>query len=294
MAPRCFICQGEEFAPITKAYRRCQRCGHETREATATQTFMLNDPLNAEDAKNLTALDRFQDAVLDRFRGDAPDGQWVDIGSGSGKLLWRNRTKFARSCGVEITPAAVEFSRQALGLTIVTDLSETDGAITFATAWHSLEHFPALALETLLSQLSARMPPGGRFIVSVPNAASWQARLFRSHYAFLDVPNHLQQFTPDSLQRVMHTHGFRRTGRVVSWPYNVFGYIQALLNLILRDHNYLYYRLKRRTPERSAWRDAANFLLLPVVLPLGALLGLLDAVTPGRAGVLTWCFEKEG
>ncbi len=294
MAPCCFICQGGEFAPVTAAYRQCRRCGHETLATAAPQTFMLNDPLNADDVKRTTALDRFQDAVLDRFRGDATKGQWVDLGSGSGKLLFRNRGKFARCCGVEITPAAVAFSREVLGLNIVTDIGQVAGEVTFATAWHSLEHFPAPALEALLSRLGTNMPAGARFIISVPNAASWQARLFRTHYAFLDVPNHLQQFTPDSLRRLLDTHGFRCAGPIISWPYNAFGYAQALLNLIMRDHNYLYYRLKRRTPVKAWPRDAANFLLLPVVAPLGALFSLADAISPARQDVSTFCFEKRG
>lgn len=253
---------------------------------------MLNDPLSVEDTRRVSFLDRFQDAVLDRFRGDAGDGQWIDIGSGSGKLLCRNRHKFAQTCGVEVTPMAIAFSRGKLGLDIVTDLSQVTGGIAFATAWHSLEHFPVEALESLLATLRTKMPAGARVIVSVPNGASFQYRLFREHYAFFDVPNHLQQFTPDSLDRLFAAHGFSPVRPVISWPYNIFGYAQALLNLVMPGHNYMYYRLKRGAPSKSILRDLAGFSLLPLVVPVSVCLSLLEAVRPVRQGVLTCCFER--
>jgi hypothetical protein len=292
MAASCFICSGVDFERFTAPYQRCRQCGHETLAVAAAQAYMLNDPLSVADVGRVSSLDRFQDAVLDRFCAGATGGQWVDIGAGSGKLLFRNRHKFARPCGLEITPAAVAFARDELGLTIATDPGEIAGEIAFATAWHSLEHFPTPALQAMLTTLHAKMPAGGRFIVSVPNGASWQYRLFREHYAFFDVPNHLQQFTPDSLGRLLAAHGFSRTHSVIAWPYNSFGYVQSLLNVILRDHNYLYYRLKRRTAAKSPLRDLANVVLLPLVLPFAAGLSLLDAVNPARQGVLTYCFEN--
>ena len=292
MASPCFICHGTAFDQITPQYQRCRQCGHETLVATGAQAYMLNDPLSAEDTRRVSFLDRFQDAVLDRFRGGAESGQWIDIGSGSGKLLYRNRHKFAQARGVEVTPAAIEFSRRELGLDIVTDLNQVPGGIAFATAWHSLEHFPVEALESLLATLRAKMPAGARIIVSVPNGASFQYRLFHGHFAFFDVPNHLQQFTPDSLQRLFAAHGFSPARPVVSWPYNIFGYAQALLNLVMPGHNYMYYRLKRGAPSKSMRRDLAGFCLLPLVVPLGLVLSLFDAVCPGGQAVLTCCFER--
>jgi len=288
----CFICAGTAFDHGTPAYRRCTTCGHETLAGPPTQTYMLNDPLDAAVAGRPSGLDRFQDAVLRRFSTGLEDGRWVDIGSGSGRLLHRNRGRFARQTGVEITPAAVEFSRRTLGLEIVPDLADVPDDVACATAWHSLEHFPTPALLALLTQLHSKMRRGGRLIVSVPNGASWQYRLFGERYPFHDVPNHRQQFTPDSLRRLLAAHGFARPATVVSWPYNIFGWIQGLLNVVLRDHNHLYYRLKRGRPAGAAWRDVASVLLLPVAAPAGLALSLLDWVQPDRQAVLTYCCER--
>lgn len=292
VASSCFICRGTEFDRLTPHYDRCKACGHETLAVSDTQTFMLNEPLDPAIVRRDSFLDGFQGAQLDRFLLGGNRRRWVDIGSGSGRLLLRQHRKFEHACGLEVTSAAIAFSRDTLGLSVVSDHREVPGPIDAATAWHSLEHFPAPALESLLAGLAAKMPAGARFIVSVPNGASWQYRLFRRHYAFFDAPNHLQQFTPESLDRLLQANGFKCIATVVSWPYNVFGYAQSLLNLVMPGHNYVYYRLKRRVPDRSLALDLAGLVLLPLAVPLAAMLGVIDAVFPARQGALTCCFER--
>jgi len=292
MTPRCFICGGDAFNEGTPQYRRCAACGHETLVCGQTQAYVVNDALDEKSAERASVLERFQGAVLDRFLAGRQRGQLVDIGSGAGRFLAQQGRKFQRHCGVEIMPASVEYSRKNFGLTIVGDIADVHGAIDVATAWHSLEHFPEPALVALLSALRAKIPAGGCVIVSVPNAASFQCRLFRERCAFFDVPSHLHQFTPDSLGRLFQGYGFGCTGTVTSWPYNVFGYVQALLNCAIPGHNYLYYRLKRGHPRASVARDLASLGLLPFAVPLGFLAGLLDAGVPAKQGVLTCRFEK--
>lgn len=290
--PSCFICSGQVFDHLVPEYRRCRGCGHETLSGEPGQAFMINDALREADVRRESFLDHFQGAVLARFTAGRRRQQLVDIGSGSGKFLLHHGSGFTHRCGVEVSPASVNFSRNTLGLEIVGDVRSVAGEIDAATAWHSLEHFPATALASTLECLRARLSAGGCVIVSVPNAASFQHRLFRQRYAFFDVPNHLHQFTPESLRRLFATHGFAPVAEIVSWPYNAFGYVQALLNCVMPGHNYLYYRLKRAAPRASLARDLAGFCLLPLALPLGAILALVDAVFPRRQAVLTWCFEK--
>jgi hypothetical protein len=292
MASSCFICGGTGFDQITPQYRRCTACGHETLTAHQGQAYMLNDALTTKGIDRASRLDRFQSAVLERFTGGGKRRQLVDIGSGSGKFLLLNGRKFERSHGIEITPEAVNFSQKELGLNIVADIADIPGEIDAATAWHSLEHFPEPALLALLEQLRAKIAADGCVIVSVPNAASFQYRLFRTRYAFFDVPAHLQQFTPNSLERVFARFGFQRTAVATSWTYNVFGYVQGLLNLVIPGHNYLYYRLKRGRPRASVARDLASLCLVPLAAPVALLLSVVEAACPGRQAVLTCRFEK--
>src|SRR5206468_2917564 len=140
-APSCFICHGTTFDQWTPQYRRCVHCGHETLAVPAVQTLMLNETLKETDAKRGSSLQRFQGAALDRLLAGWSRRVLVDIGSGAGAFLFQQRQKFDRLFGMEITPAAILFARETMGLSIDTSLAKIDGEVDVATAWHSLEHF---------------------------------------------------------------------------------------------------------------------------------------------------------
>ncbi len=289
----CFVCGGSYFEKYTDEYRRCTGCGHEILVETQLQGFILNDPLTAKDAKRVTALDRFKTKILRRYDSSSGKGQLLDIGSASGKFLFLNASSYQRAFGIEITPEALSFSRNVLHLDIKSHILEVPSKTTIATAWHSLEHIPQEALLEILRVLSLNMVEGGRLIVSVPNGSSRQYRWFGKSYTYFDVPNHLHQFTVTSLQMLMRRFGFLPIEMINSFPYNSFGYTQSLLNIFTSTHNYLYYRLKRRSRKPSLQLDILHLLLLPILVPAGWILGLMDGINLKSQGVITLCFEKK-
>lgn len=291
-AKSCFICGCSQFSQRTPEYQRCAGCGHETLVASDSQGFILNDPLTLHDAQQVSGLDRFKAATLARFDREQARDQLLDIGSASGKFLYLNQQRYQHAVGLEITPAALQFSRDVLKLDIREDIASVPRNTSVATAWHSLEHIPEGALQRILSALSETMKVGARLIVSVPNADSNQYRLFGKSYAYYDVPNHLHQFSVMSLRRLLQQHGFVPVEVVRSRPYNTFGFIQGLLNVVTGTHNYLYYRLKRRSQEPSIKQDLIHALLLPFVVPVGGLMGLLEGFHKDTQSVITACFEK--
>lgn len=288
----CFVCGGTELEGRTKDYRTCINCGHETLVSTNEQGFIINDNLCEKKFYRITSLDRFKANTLSFFDSEIDRKQLLDIGSASGKFLYHNAGRYMRAMGIEITPESVNFSRHVLGLDIIEDIKLAPEEISVASAWHSLEHIPEQSLLALLDGLSAKMTAGGLLLVSVPNGLSWQYRWFGKAYAYYDVPNHLHQFTPESLELLMKRYGFQLVSQVRSWPYNIFGYIQSLLNIITKSHNYLYYRLKRRSRIPSLTLDLANILLLTFVAPVGFSFGIVDAINKKRQGVITACFKK--
>ncbi len=287
----CPVCSGPLGPASVPEYRRCTGCGHELRTGDGGQSLMLNEPLDAAQVRRRSGLDRFQAGIAARWFSGSRPGKLVDLGCGSGRFLLGQRDRFAAVIGVEITPAAREFCRRELGLEVVAELATVGGPVAAATAWHSLEHFPVAALGPALDRLAALMPAGAVLVVSVPNAASFQARWFGARWAFHDRPNHVHQFTPASLARLLADRGFAPAGAAVSWPYNVFGYAQSLLNLAVPGHNQLYLRLKRGAPP-APLADLVSLALLPAALLLAGPLALLDALVPARQGVLTSAFAR--
>ncbi|MDO9236546.1 MAG: class I SAM-dependent methyltransferase [Aquabacterium sp.] len=287
----CFICGGTHFTKFTNQYNQCTNCGHETLDSYCEQGFILNDPLTLEDAKRTTGLDAFKSRVLMQFNSPSDMNILFDIGSASGKFLFLNQNKYRHAIGLEITPEALEFSRNTLHLNIEENIEDVPTGITTVTAWHSLEHIPDDALINIIKTVSKKMSADSRMIVSVPNGASRQYKWFRSAFAYFDTPNHLHQFTESSLTILMSKCGLEPVAFIDSWPYNTFGYIQGLLNITTRTHNYLYYRLKRRSLKPSMALDVLHLFILPLLAPVGWFLAILDLFDRKKQGVITACFK---
>jgi len=289
----CFICGGTRFEQNNIYYRRCISCGHEVLVGSDTQGYILNDYLSKSESEKVTQLDRYKQKTLFYFDPKPQENShWVDIGSSSGKYLYQNQQHYGEVYGLEITSEALIFAREVYGMNVFDDVTLLPKRIDVVTAWHSLEHFPAKKLKLVLDSLASRMDIGAKFIISVPNSLSRQYRWFSESYAFFDVPNHLHQFSPQSLDILMNSFGFLQVAYISSGPYNSFGYIQGMLNLLTGSHNYLYYRLKRKSCSSNLWLDIIHPALLLVLVPLGWLMGIVDSFNLKNQGVITVCYKK--
>lgn len=134
----------------------------------------------------------------------------LEIGAGTGDLLAALSEAGAAAVGYEPNAAAVAVAitrAQGRGLAISDDLAAALERAPFdAVLMHySLEHVHDLrgTLQTVCRVLK----PGGRAVFWVPNAASWEARLFGKLWRGLDAPRHLQIFTPQTMRRALSDAG---------------------------------------------------------------------------------------
>jgi SAM-dependent methyltransferase len=74
------------------------------------------------------------------------------------------------------------------------------------TMWHVLEHVPD-PRETL-GELRRILKPNGLLVVEVPDSASVTFRLCGDRWLQLDIPRHLQHFTPKTLVRILEDAKF--------------------------------------------------------------------------------------
>jgi SAM-dependent methyltransferase len=74
-------------------------------------------------------------------------------------------------------------------------------------AWMVIEHLhdPALALRRIRSSLK----PQGLLLFSVPNFGSWEAKVFGRYWYSLQLPTHLNHFSPKTLRRLLTQNGFQ-------------------------------------------------------------------------------------
>jgi len=154
--------------------------------------------------------------LLRRLRWDCPPwragGRYLDVGCGSGGALGVARALGWRTAGIEMDAAAAERARPFADQLHVGDVLTApypDGAFDVVTALHVLEHVPDPV--AMLRRMLAWLAPDGLLIVEVPNAGGLGARLFGAAWCGLELPRHLSQFTPDSLERAV----VRAGGRIV-------------------------------------------------------------------------------
>lgn len=137
-------------------------------------------------------------------------GPIVDVGCGGGLLLRMLADRGRRVIGVDLSAGAARVAWSVNGVPCVAARfvheplpPESCAAITM---FHLLEHLyePAAYLDAAHRALK----PGGRLIVQVPNAASWQFLLFGHRWNGIDVPRHLFDFRRSDLEVLLRECGF--------------------------------------------------------------------------------------
>ncbi|RDI76261.1 Methyltransferase domain-containing protein [Gaiella occulta] len=141
-----------------------------------------------------------------------PGGTLVEVGSATGAYLAEMRALGWDVVGIEVDPAASATARQRHGLDVRTGTVEQaalpDGYADVVVMRMVLEH--VRDPRRTLSELRRVLKPGGRLLLSVPNAGSLEARLFGSAWYGWDLPRHLSHFTPASLAALLSEAGFGR------------------------------------------------------------------------------------
>jgi hypothetical protein len=265
---------------------------------TPVVSSMINEVLDPVEAKRLALWDRFK-VKLTRRIAHGSAGQLVDFGSGSGRFLYQTNSMFDSAVGVEVVEECVSFAREALGLSIVRDISEVEGKIACLTMWHSMEHISSEMMAQVLEHVRQHGTEDLSVIVSVPNAGSILYRVLGARFAYYDIPSHCQQFSSTSLDLLMRRHGLEVERSYRSLAYSLFGVIQSTLNVFATGHNRLYMRLKRGAnydqsfvAERT-W-EVGQAILTTLFLPLTSLVVIAELLFPRRAGVITRCYRKCG
>jgi SAM-dependent methyltransferase len=138
-------------------------------------------------------------------------GSILDVGCGSGFFLRALDPKKWDRFGVETSAAASKAAEAAIGSGHVftgtlTASSWEDSRFDAVTFWSALEHTNEPRMN--LREAWRIMKPGGTLIVQLPNAASYQARVFAGDWFALDAPRHRYHFTLPVLEGLLSETGF--------------------------------------------------------------------------------------
>ena len=138
-------------------------------------------------------------------------GPVLDIGCGGGSFLHALGRKGIAGGGADTSLKAAQVCWSRYGIPAVNAslpyLPFKAGGFRTVSMFHVLEHLhdPMMALEAIWDLL----PPGGRLILQVPNAACWQVLLLGERWSGFDVPRHLINFRDEDLDELLEACGFK-------------------------------------------------------------------------------------
>ena len=163
-------------------------------------------------------------------------GRMLEVGCASGAFLHQMASQGWQVQGIEFSEKAAQAAAQ-LGYRVHAGPLETapppEEPFDLIVGWMVLEHLhdPVGGLQKLREWAK----PGAWLVLSVPNSASLEFRLFKEKLYALHLPNHLYHFTPQTLGRVLQAGG---------WTLEKVHHQRVLSNLIasagyvLRDKGY--------------------------------------------------------
>jgi SAM-dependent methyltransferase len=232
----CLLCASESRVPVfhgsdrlyhttTRQFDviRCGKCGMLRLDPQPSpEELRRYYPENYWFAPDQSAAGRMEEAwrrlvlrdhvafVTRALRDGGTTGPLLDVGCGGGLFLGMMRERGFRVMGLDFSreAAAMAWRRQDAPA-VVAEFAMAPlrpGSFAAITMFHVLEHL--YNPRAYLAAARELLAPGGRLIVQVPNAASWQSRLLGGAWNGLDVPRHLFNFRDSDLRELMASAGF--------------------------------------------------------------------------------------
>ena len=166
----------------------------------------------ADDVRAATAR-----AKLAALRPHTSPGPWLDAGCSTGAFLAAASEAGVDIEGFDLSGVAVAEARgKGLRATEATaDTFAPSQRYACVTAFDMIEHL--IDPNPFLERARGWLLPEGRLAITVPDIASWQARLMGKHWYYYAPPVHISYFDAGTVTRLLKRHGFRPLA-VVSAP----------------------------------------------------------------------------
>lgn len=219
--------------------------------------------------------------VVNRCRNG---GRVLDVGSDRGTFLSLMREHGWEVHGTQVSSTAVAAAKARYGIDLrLGDLCAPGFPADYfdvVTLWHVLEHVRAPS--AYLREIARILKPGGVVIIEVPDAGSWQARVFKERWLLCEAPRHLYFFDEVHLRELLSRNHLDVVAvHRFSLEMGPLTMLQSLMNLLFKNENDLFNMLKSRRiahrKQRGALYTAGYLLVAAVLAPVSFMLSVLLA-----------------
>ena len=229
-------------------------------------------------------------------------GKILDIGCGRGLFLNVMKKSGWEVAGAEFSKETALAAAEAYGLDVVSgdigDWGLPAGSFDVVVLNHVLEHVRAPA--AMLGECGKLLRQGGLLVIAVPDMYSLQAAFGKELWFHLDIPYHLYHFTEEGLSALLGKHSFAVARvRRLDLEYNLFGWLQTLLNRSGIKKNLFYNLLKRPELRKTALAQCTKqdllltLVLLPLYFPLALCLSGVESFLLRRGGTVEFYAIKQ-
>ncbi len=215
----------------------------------------------------------------------------LDFGAGKGVFLHIAKAAGFDVKGVETSLPRANFGREQYGLTI--DTNEFSSGRIFShkfdviTSIHVFEHIPE-ALPLMKELVAGNLEEDGICMFEVPNFNSWQSAWAKNTWMHLDVPRHINHFTPDKFRSYLEESGLKvvRTS-YFSWHMGIIGMLQSLMHFF-GYNGFIIADIKLIKSKR--------WLILPIMalLPFAVVLEAISAAVNKGGVIRCYGVKKQG
>jgi ubiquinone/menaquinone biosynthesis C-methylase UbiE len=201
---------------------RCKRCGlvmanPRDDEATLARAYrqMSDEVYEAEDFnRSFAALEHQRLVVSER----TPPARLLDLGCATGFFVEKAQRAGYDVTGADASEWSIERARERCPTAhLVAGTFESlkfEPEFEVITLWDVLEHVHSP--HDVLTRVRAWLKPGGLLLMSMPNSASWTARLMGPRWVLL-LREHLWYFSPDTVQQLLERSGFELRRTETKW-----------------------------------------------------------------------------
>lgn len=196
------------------------------------------------------------------------NGKVLDVGCGGGLFLREMNLAPERAFGLDFSVNAAGVAWSTNGVPVacgaLTSAPFRPGSFSLITMFHVLEHlYDPIAY---VQEAHNLLEEGGRLVVQVPNAHSWQFLMFGESWNGLDIPRHLIDFKESDLLSLLEHCGFEVVRRKhFSLRDNPAGLATTLACGL--DPMGRRIRGVKDSPRVKLWKDMAYFALVLAAIP---------------------------
>ena len=245
-------------------------------------------------------VDHFRIKKAKQISSQIPNGSKIlDVGCGNGKFLYHvSHFGNYEIHGLEMEGGSAQRAASIKNLKLkIGALTENDYEKKYfdaITLFHVFEHLdkPKETLE-IISEI---IKDDGLLVMSFPNIASWQSKIFKSNWYHLDPPRHLIFFDPIDFIGIMENLGFSIIRKKwLSFEQNPYGWSQSILNSMCKKREILYERLKGNhlyAPEYGRLRIFIQEAFSILSLPFFTAIDFVESIF-GRSATVQLTFRKK-